>query len=272
MSWCRLCLRHDSVDGMFDINERLFNVGQSLSWMANKHFGVWLHSEQPSERQFFCEKCKVRLEATHGFWQEIQEAAEQYQRLRQKMSVEKLTFQKLEADQQVSNHEVGLSKVEDSAVEEESQLINPQEHEFPSITDDEQDEELPLAKKRRLSNDSQSAVKMFAVVEFIGTLKPKVVAVPTAWIKDDVLMWPKLANGEMIDKMRHDGFLLDDTIESEDISVIVLQKFDHFQSAEDAAQAVSRRRYPEPTPGSSINVMPVVPKGSMLLLNNSTRN
>ncbi|XP_065080246.1 uncharacterized protein LOC135703065 [Ochlerotatus camptorhynchus] len=263
VAWCRLCLRHDSVDSMFEVNERPPNVGQPLSWMANKHFGVWLHSEQPSERQYFCEKCKVRLEATHGFWQEIQEAAEQYQKLRQKMSVEKLTFQKLEPNDRVAVQELDRSKLEDPVVEEESHLITPQVHEFPSITDDELELEVPPAKKRILSNNSQSAVKMFAVVEFIGTPILKVVAVPTAWLKDDLLMWPKLVNGEMIDKMRQDGFQLDDTVESEDVSVIVLQKFEQFQSAEAAAQAVSKRRNPEPTTGPSINAVPVVPKETL---------
>lgn len=258
VTWCRLCLRHDSVDHMFEVSERPRNMGQSLSWMANKHFGVWLQSEQPSERQYFCEKCKVRLEATHSFWQEIQEATEHYQRLRQKMSAQKLTFQKFEPNDRAAVRGLDCSKEEHPVADEESLLVDPQVHAFPSITDDELDEEAPPAKKRMRSSDGPSAVKLFAVVEFIGTPTPKVVAVPTAWLKNDLLMWPKLVNGETMDEMRQNGFPLDEAEESEDVSVIVLQKFEQFQSAEAAAQAVSRRRNPESTTtGPAINAVPV---------------
>ncbi|XP_062712281.1 uncharacterized protein LOC115267916 [Aedes albopictus] len=232
--WCRLCLCHDTLGSMFNANGRSSIANQSLSWMANKHFGVWLDPPMPSEVHYFCAKCKERLEATHTFGLEIQQAAQKYRLLREKMSSQNLSLTP-------SNRSTPYPVEAYPAIDNGSLDDLPQKPYFVEIPAD------ALAPKK------QNPGKTFAVVEFVSkTAALKILAVPTSWLNDDRLRWPKLMDGEAIYSLRKEGAVLHDGIDTDSYPVIVLQQFGDYHSAEAAVQVILRRRNPEPSTSTAI--------------------
>lgn len=231
---CRLCLCHGTLDRMFNANDRSSIAERSLSWLANKHFGVWLEPSNASEVQYFCEKCKERLEATHAFWMDIQRAAEKYRLLQEKMSTQKLPL--------IPSNQMTPNPAQIYPVVDQKPLADlPRE---PFV--DDLPIEPPPPKKQNLG-------KLFAVVEFVSkTSALKVLAVPMTWLKDDLLLWPKLMNGEAIYALRKEGTALDEGIETDSFPVIVLQQFEDYHSAEAAVQVILRRRNPEPSASTTL--------------------
>ncbi|XP_062563332.1 uncharacterized protein LOC134226518 [Armigeres subalbatus] len=227
VTWCRLCLRHGTLESMFNIHGRSSITEQSLAWMANKHFGVWLNAQSPSETHYFCEKCKLRLEATHTFWKEIQQSDQKYRMLQEKMSIHRLSLNSCDS---VHSYPTETYPSNDKATQDGIPLPSTRPFDFEPFSNS------PLSTKQNFN-------KMFAVVEFTsGTPTIEVLAVPTSWIKDNLLMWPKRLNGEAIYALRKEGTHLDDSIETENFPVVVLQHFTDYYLAEIAVQDILKQR------------------------------
>lgn len=78
---------------------------------------------------------------------------------------------------------------------------------------------------------------MFAVVQFIENKKFQVLTVPMSWIKNGILLWPKLSN-EKIEKLRESGAEFHGSVKR--IPVIIWKKIRSFEAAERAADDLAK--------------------------------
>lgn len=79
---------------------------------------------------------------------------------------------------------------------------------------------------------------MYTVVQFIENQKFKVMAVPSGWVRKNLLFWPKLSNAK-IEALRVSGDDYDGPTKK--ISVIVCNKYKKLDMAEEAAEELSKR-------------------------------
>ncbi|XP_058840183.1 uncharacterized protein LOC131695705 [Topomyia yanbarensis] len=80
---------------------------------------------------------------------------------------------------------------------------------------------------------------MFVVVQFIEKQQFQVLVVPVCWVKNDVLMWPKLLANDKIEELRTQGAKYNGTTKK--IPVIVSRRFKNLTSAEAAAEALAQK-------------------------------
>lgn len=88
---CRLCLRHDLKNFMYNMEDNLTQK-YTLQWLATKFFGLILTTKSRLEEGYFCQRCLIRIDMTHTFWQEMCYSAVEYESLLEKTSNKCLLF------------------------------------------------------------------------------------------------------------------------------------------------------------------------------------
>lgn len=74
---------------------------------------------------------------------------------------------------------------------------------------------------------------MFTVAQFFEKQQLRVLPVLVSWVRDGILMWPKIPSNEKLDKLRKDGTEFHGVTEK--IPVITSRKYKTLQAAEAAA-------------------------------------
>ncbi|XP_062556649.1 uncharacterized protein LOC134221474 [Armigeres subalbatus] len=80
---------------------------------------------------------------------------------------------------------------------------------------------------------------MFTVVQFFEKQQLQVLAVPVSWVREGILMWPKIPSNEKLDKMRTEGHEFHGATKK--IPVIPSRKYKSLQAAEAAAEELLKQ-------------------------------
>ena len=80
---------------------------------------------------------------------------------------------------------------------------------------------------------------MFAVVQLIENQKFKVLVVPVSWIRNGVLLWPKLLSEQKIEELRINGTAYKGA--TKQIPVIVNERYKKLATAEAAADDLAMK-------------------------------
>ncbi|XP_058448998.1 uncharacterized protein LOC131428960 [Malaya genurostris] len=80
---------------------------------------------------------------------------------------------------------------------------------------------------------------MFTVAQFFEKQQLRVLAVPSSWIRDGFLMWPKIPSNEKLDKLRTSGIEFHGAIKK--IPVLAGKKYKSLEAAETAADSLLKQ-------------------------------
>ncbi|XP_058448682.1 uncharacterized protein LOC131428654 [Malaya genurostris] len=81
--------------------------------------------------------------------------------------------------------------------------------------------------------------QMFTVAQFFEKQQLRVLAVPSSWIRDGFLMWPKIPSNEKLDKLRTSGIEFHGAMKK--IPVLAGKKYKSLEAAEAAADSLLKQ-------------------------------